>query len=131
MSIVIVCNTTKLHESISWLHEEHKSSADEFRMMAPVLTEFFQNAEQGKALFTHQSTQLYCFELSTFQAQFRLWLDSEQQRSPSQSDRIYRVGELIQDLFCSSWPIDHNLVVRECLDESELNQPNQQLISKS
>ena len=114
MSIVIVCTLNKLHQVITDIDQEYRSTDSIKRWIAPVLTDFFLNAEQSKSLFTH-STKIYSFTYGLFEQRFQQWIDEEIQKNPENKEKIESVGKIILDLFSSDWVIENNLVVRECL----------------
>ena len=120
MNAVIVCSRTKLFDAIKVLAEREKPDEIEYQMLAPVLVEFFLNAPESEPLFTKRTTQLFCFQLETFNKQFGLWVAAEKNRKPNHKERIDGVHQLVVKLFQSDWLVENNLVVRESLEPQEM-----------
>ena len=119
--LVIVCSLDKLNQSISEIDKVNRHAADSKRWIAPVLNEFFLNSAEGSSLYTHKTTQIFSFTVDRFRTVFCDWIINEIKNNPGDIHRIQDVGDLIIALFESNWPISNNLVVRECLTDSELN----------
>ena len=114
MSIVIVCSPDKLHSAIGDVDKENRKDDSIKRWIAPVLTEFFLNAEQSKPLLV-SSINIYSFTYETFTQRFQEWIDEEIKNNPEDKEKIENVGKIILDMFGSEWVIDNGLVVRELL----------------
>lgn len=117
MSIVIVCSVTSLFDAISAYNNTLLTENDNQRIAVVALTDFFQNSNEAKTLFSRN--QLYCFSLDTFFVQIEKWAKSEVDRCPSNTDRIVTVKKIIIQLFQSTWSRDNNLLVRELLTGDE------------
>jgi hypothetical protein len=120
MTVVIICSLDKLHAEISVIEQRHKTNQD-FRWIAPVLTDFFLESEHSKSLFTHKYTGIYSFTVERFKQCFDQYILSEISRSPGDVDKVRKIEKLILSLFESEWPIKSNLVVWECLDDDDKN----------
>jgi hypothetical protein len=117
MSIVIVCSITSLFDAISAYNYTLLTENENQRIAVVALTDFFQNSDEAKTMFTRN--ELFCFSLPTFLVQINHWIKREQDRCPKNTDRIVAVKKIIIQLFQSTWPRDNNLLVRELLTGDE------------
>lgn len=114
MSIVIVCSSDKLHLVIGEVDRENRKDDSIKRWIAPVLTDFFLNAEQSKPLFAN-TIKIYSFTYESFKKCFNEWIEEEIENNPGNSEKIQNVSNIIIDMFGSEWVINNGLVVRELL----------------
>ena len=117
MSIVFVCSITSLFDAISAYNNRLVTENQNQRIAVVALTDFFQNSDEAKTLFTRN--ELFCFSLDTVIFQMNHWIKREIERCPNNTERIETVKEIIIQLFQSPWPRDNNLLVRELLTGDE------------
>ncbi len=119
MSIVIVCTSDKLHESISEIDKKYRSTDNLQRYIAPVLTDFLLNSSVSSVLRTRVGSQVYSCTIDKLISSFRDYISQELLEHPANEEVIGQVQDLILLLFRSDWPIKNNLVVQECLEDSD------------
>ena len=122
MSIVFVCSSSKFESAIADYQQSLDVGQGNHQIAMHALIDFVKNADQARFFFHHE-TQVYSFTLEYFLKQMDEWCVQEQSRCPSQKERIILVGKIIEQLFRSSWPVDHNLIVRELLTGTEVYEP--------
>ncbi|MCP3689752.1 MAG: hypothetical protein GY784_15205 [Gammaproteobacteria bacterium] len=122
MAIVIVCTSDRLHESISKIDKKYRHTDNMQRYIAPVLTDFFLNSAASSALRTSINSQVYSCTIERLVSAFKQYIEEELSDHPNNKEVIVQVRGLILELFHSDWPVKHNLVVQECLEESDFEQ---------
>lgn len=122
MSIVFVFSLSKFESAIADYQQSLAVEQVDHRIALLALIDFVKNAEQAK-LFFHRTTQIYSFTLEYFLQQLDKWRIQEQALYPDQKERILFASNTINQLFRSSWPVDHNLIVRELLTGTEDYEP--------
>ncbi|MCP4487089.1 MAG: hypothetical protein GY820_07195 [Gammaproteobacteria bacterium] len=120
MSIVIVCTSDKLHNSISKVDKKYRQSGNQLSYIAPVLTDFFLESDSSNSLRTRTGSQVYSCTIDDLITAFQGYIKQELFDHPRNEEIITHVRDLILSLFRSDWPVKNNLVVSECLDESDL-----------
>ncbi len=124
MAIVIVCTSDKLHESISEIDTKYRHANNLQRYIAPVLTDFFLNSPLSDPLRTRITSQVYSCTLERLESAFNNYIDDELADHPDNEKIIHQVRDIVLDLFQSDWLINNNLVVQECLEDSDFASSN-------
>ncbi len=121
MTIVMVCTSDKLHESISVIDNKFRHGDGLPRYIAPVLIDFFLESDVSKSLLTRPDGKIYSCTLDKLISAFRDYIKEELLEHPATKDIISEVQDLILKLLRSDWLIKANLVVQECLEDSDLD----------
>ncbi len=119
MSLVYCCSQRSFFNAVNDWVEEHPSPWEELSFISAILKSFLTQSTYAP-LFCVRSSNIFSFELTTFEKSFKQWASDEKKGAPDHVKRITRVYTLsLKILNDEPWAIENSLVVNDLLTEQE------------
>jgi hypothetical protein len=115
--LVYVATPEQINEAfIRWIDE----SDDDTRRIVYTVYQWFMNSDYANHYKTVSG--LISFSLVDWESSFRQWIEREIERHPKNKDDIRNWSASLIKLLSSDWGIKRKLIVKECLDDNDIDQ---------